>query len=198
MYACTLPRHSEFRIQRLDKRRHIVYNEEKQQKEAADMDELERRISEMECAQEDLEKQTGRLSAQMRTANESMQKILQKLVDLQDTYRTLTGLQQETLDGLRSVKHTLRQLSERTDRLEEQADAQEEYTERLRRDTGTLSRDMDALYEDMNALSNETRFRWRTMREKLESVLWDAEDIDDDEDEDEDDVDDEEEGDDEA
>ena len=142
------------------------------------MDELELRLAELESAQEDLEKDTGKLSVQTERTAALLDNAL-------ETLGSLSAAQQEMQQTLLNMQRHLDVLTSRIDQLDDTADLVEDHYAALKGEVNALSRDMDNIYEDMNVLAAETRNRSIKLKEQVERYFWDAESEDEEEDEEE-------------
>lgn len=121
------------------------------------MDDLTLRLAELESENEEMEKQIGRLSVQLRQLQEQQQ-----------------TAQQQMLGILHTVQRHLDTLTARTDQLDETADLLEDRYASLYKTVKVISHDIDQLYDDMNLLESETRSRAFKLREEIAQYLWDS------------------------
>lgn len=138
------------------------------------MDDLTLRLSELDMQNEELEKQVGRLSAQVQMQAETLKKLtdhIQNLAISQEEMKTEQAAQKKRLHSLR------RHIESLNTRMQTAEDTSAQYAAELNTLTETvrvLSGDMDTLYSDMNALVTETRNRGAQMKAKMEQFFWDA------------------------
>lgn len=126
------------------------------------MDDLTLRLAELESENEEMEKQIGRLSVQLRQLQEQQQ-----------------TAQQQMLGILHTVQRHLDTLTARTDQLDETVDLLEDRYASLYKTVKVISHDIDQLYDDMNLLESETRSRAFKLREEIAQYLWDSAEEDD-------------------
>ena len=143
-------------------------------KEMVQVDDLTLHLSELDMQNEELEKQVGRLSAQVQMQAETLKKLtdhIQNLAISQEEMKTEQAAQKKRLHSLR------RHIESLNTRMQTAEDTSAQYAAELNTLTETvrvLSGDMDTLYSDMNALVTETRNRGAQMKAKMEQFFWDA------------------------
>lgn len=138
------------------------------------MDDLMLRLSETESQNEELEKQIGKLTAQMQLQTDAMKRMTEQL---QSVVRAQTQMQEEQLllrKRTRALKKITDSLSDRLQSLGEASAQTRSELNTAKETVKVLSGDMDTLYADMNALATETRNRGAKMKADMERFFWDA------------------------
>ncbi|HBI86204.1 MAG TPA: hypothetical protein DDX71_08000 [Ruminococcus sp.] len=137
------------------------------------MDELTLRLSELENQVEELDKITGKLTAQLRSTEEKLTQAMRLIESMQDTHHAICDAQKNMFGDVRTMQRHLDALTERTAQLDETADELEDSRDSAAAKIKELSSDIDQLYEDMNVLSSETRTRVHAMNKKMMRFFFD-------------------------